>query len=65
MYNQKYQLLTPEELETLGRNDMDCSGLSMKELIAWCINDAANARKLGHIDGGKENNFVVILFFHY
>jgi len=58
VYNQKYRLLTTEETKLLSTKDMDHSPFAFKELIQWCVMDAANARALGHLDGGKENNFV-------
>jgi len=58
VYNRKYGLLTTEEMKLLSSKDMDHSSLAFKELITWCVMDAADARKLGHLDGGKENNFV-------
>ena len=58
MYSKKHHLLTGKEARALGRHhDMDRSGLSMKELVAWCQEDIAYASSTKVIDNGKENNF--------
>lgn len=53
-YNQKYKLLTSEEMKILSHNDMEQSGFYMKELVTWCQLDTARARKAGHIDRFQE-----------
>ncbi|KAL7543420.1 hypothetical protein ACHAWF_007384 [Thalassiosira exigua] len=54
VYNEKYQLLTPEEMVLLDHHDMDNSGSSLKELCTWCQRDVAEARKTGCIDSYQE-----------
>jgi len=54
VYNEQNNLLTPEELKCLEHHDMDNSGLCMKELVTWCQQDIANARKEGYLDTYQE-----------
>jgi len=54
VYNEKEQLLTPEEMKMLEHHDMDNAGLCMKELVTWCQEDVSDARKAGHIDTYQE-----------
>ena len=54
VYNEKHQLLTPEEMKMLDHHDMDHSGLFMKELCTWCELDVAQARKAGYLDSYQE-----------
>lgn len=50
VYNQQWQMLTPEEMKTITeRHDMDNSALCMKELCTWCQQDVATARQNGHL----------------
>jgi predicted membrane chloride channel (bestrophin family) len=53
-YNEENNLLTPREMMILSHHDMDSSGLCMKELVTWCQQDVAQARKDGHIDSYQE-----------
>ena len=53
-YNKKHNLLTKIEMEELSRNDMDNSGLYMKELITWCQKDVTDAKSYGYIDSHQE-----------
>jgi hypothetical protein len=53
-YNEEHKLLTPGEMKILSHHDMDHSGLCMKELVTWCQQDVAQARKDGHIDSYQE-----------
>ena len=53
-YNTKFQLLTSQEMKLLEHNDMEKSGLYMKELVTWCQLDVAAARQAGHIDRFQE-----------
>ena len=53
-YNEENNLLTPREMTILSHHDMDSSGLCMKELVTWCQQDVAQARKDGHIDSYQE-----------
>ena len=55
VYNKEHELLTPEEMMILDHHDMENSGLCMKELCIWCLEDVAEARKAGHIDSYQEN----------
>jgi len=50
VYNQEHQMLTPAEMKMLERHDMENSGLCMKELVTWCQQDVAEARRAGHLD---------------
>ena len=54
VYNEKHQLLTPQEMKMLDHHDMDHSGLFMKELCTWCEMDVAQARKAGYLDSYQE-----------
>ena len=54
VYNEKHQLLTPEEMNILSHHDMDNSGLCMKELVTWCQEDVVDARKAGYLDSYQE-----------
>jgi hypothetical protein len=54
-YNDEYKLLTSEEMELLKHHDMDNSGLCMKDLVTWCQEDVAQARREGYLDMMQEN----------
>ena len=53
-YNNQFKLLNSDEMKILSHNDMEKSGLYMKELVTWCQLDVARARKAGHIDRFQE-----------
>jgi predicted membrane chloride channel (bestrophin family) len=54
VYNEEHKLLTTQEMKMLEHHDMDTSGLCMKELVTWCQEDVAMARKAGHLDSYQE-----------
>ncbi|KAL7498170.1 hypothetical protein ACHAWT_007850 [Skeletonema menzelii] len=53
-YNEKYHLLTKNEMKALSRHDMDNSALCMKELVTWCEMNVTRAKKDGYIDSHQE-----------
>ena len=54
VYNEKHQLLTPQEMTILDHHDMGHSGLCMKELCTWCQDGFVEARKAGFLDSYQE-----------
>ena len=54
VYNEKHQLLTPEEMMMLDHHNMYHSELCMKELCTWCQEDAVEKHKAGHLDSYQE-----------
>lgn len=54
-YNNKYNLLTQDEMKQIAHVDMNSGSDVMKELITWCQHDVATGKKAGYIDSYEAN----------